>query len=73
MKNKLFILLLFPLFGLGQSPKPTSSKFKEDFDFFWKSVEENYCYFDKKQTDWTKAKEMYSQLFDTLSNRGFLF
>ncbi len=72
MKQKLFIviLFLFPLFTFGQSVNSTPLKFKKDFDFFWQSIDENYCYFNKKQTDWNKVKEIYTPLFDTISSRN---
>ncbi len=72
MKQKLFIviLFLFPLFTFGQSANSMSSKFKKDFDFFWQSINENYCYFDKKQTDWKRVREIYAPIFDTISNRN---
>ncbi|MEO6405118.1 MAG: S41 family peptidase [Ferruginibacter sp.] len=71
MKQKLIIaiLFLFPLLSLGQSPNSMSLKFKKDFEFFWQSIDENYCYFDKKQTDWNKVKEIYEPIFDTISTR----
>ncbi len=71
MKQKLVIgiFLFFPIFALGQSAKSMSRKFKPDFDFFWQSINENYCYFDKKQTDWNGVKEIYAPIFDTISTR----
>jgi len=51
MKQKLFtgLLFIFPIFSFGQSVNSMSLKFKQDFDFFWQSIDENYCYFDKKK------------------------
>jgi carboxyl-terminal processing protease len=40
--------------------------------FFW-TVNDNYCYWDKKQTDWDKVKNTYSALMDTVrSKNGFI-
>ena len=72
MKQKLFtgLLFIFPIFSFGQSVNSMSLKFKQDFDFFWQSIDENYCYFDKKKTDWNKVKEIYAPIFDTISSRN---
>lgn len=72
MKQTIFIaiLFLFPLFNFGQRANSMSLKFKKDFDFFWQSIDENYCYFDKKQTDWNRVKEIYAPIFDTISTRN---
>jgi len=67
---KKFIIVLF-LSGtaFGQSQKFTSSQFSEDFNFFWMSIDQEYCYFNKKQCDWTKVKEMYAPIVDTIKSR----
>ena len=72
MKQKLFIaaLFLFPLCTVGQTNNSKALKFKQDFDFFWQSIDGNYCYFDKKQTDWNKVKEVCTSIFDTISTRA---
>lgn len=45
-------------------------QFKEDFEFFWQSIKDDYCYFDKKQTDWEKVKEIYTPQIDSLKTTG---
>lgn len=37
----------------------SQQQFEEDFDYLWQEVSENYAYFDLKQTDWNKVKEIY--------------
>ncbi len=37
----------------------TKEQFNEDFNFFWETFRDNYAYFDIKQTDWNKVKEIY--------------
>src|SRR4051812_5130128 len=44
-------------------------QYKEDFDFLWKTINENYAYWDKKQTDWQKVNEYYSPRFDSVHSR----
>ncbi|MDP4261693.1 MAG: S41 family peptidase [Bacteroidota bacterium] len=71
MKYKLILLflLLSQLYSLGQGPRVSTEQYKEDFNFFWTSINNEYCYFAKKQTDWQKVKEMYSPMVDTITSR----
>jgi C-terminal processing protease CtpA/Prc len=71
MKSKLAVLILlsFPFISPSQDPKITTEQYKEDFNYFWTTVNENYCYFNKKQTDWPKVKEIYLPVIDTITNR----
>jgi C-terminal processing protease CtpA/Prc len=47
-----------------------SRQYKDDFNFFWKTIHDNYCYFDKKATDWDKVRVIYSPRADTVSSRN---
>ncbi|WP_161499226.1 S41 family peptidase [Flavipsychrobacter stenotrophus] len=69
--KQLFTLLLFIVGSATQAQQQfTSAQYKEDFNYFWKSIDEDYCYFNKKQTDWAKVKEIYSPRVDTVSSRA---
>lgn len=68
MKKSLAIVCLFGCFN-GFSQANTTQQFKADFDYFWTTIRDNYCYWDKKQTDWGKVKAMYGPLFDTLTSK----
>ncbi|WP_207435669.1 S41 family peptidase [Sabulibacter ruber] len=75
--RKLLLLVFFLLFVLpftfGQSKTFTRDQYQEDFLFFWKTIGEDYAYFDKKQTDWNKVKDLYLRQLDTVStNRQFV-
>jgi carboxyl-terminal processing protease len=70
MTFRLFLLLFVPLLGFGQNQKLSSVSFKEDYNFFWKTINEEYCYFDKKHTDWEKVKEIYSPIIDTIKSKN---
>ena len=48
----------------------TSQQYKEDFNYFWQIIKDDYCYWDKKKTDWQKVKDYYSPIIDTVSSRG---
>ena len=39
---------------------------------FWTTIRDNYAYFDKKQTDWDRVKEIYAPLADTVTTRRSL-
>jgi C-terminal processing protease CtpA/Prc len=43
--------------------------YKEDFTYFWQTVNDNYCYFEKKQVDWSNVRAIYSPQIDTVSSR----
>jgi len=61
------ILLLSRLFLFGQNTTP--GQYKQDFDYFWTTINDEYCYFNKKQTDWEKVKKMYAPAMDSISSR----
>src|SRR5215470_9683431 len=48
----------------------TAKQYQEDFDYFWSTIRDNYSYWDKKQTDWNKAKSIYKPKVDTVSTRA---
>ncbi|HJP64405.1 MAG TPA: S41 family peptidase [Mucilaginibacter sp.] len=72
MKKLLLIALLSgTLSAFSQSY--TSKQYKADFTYFWNTIDSNYCYFEKKQVDWDKLRDIYSSQIDTVSNRdGFI-
>ena len=65
----LLILITAPIYMFGQTGKMTTEKYREDFNYFWKSINEEYSYFDKKQTDWQKVKEIYNPAIDSVTGR----
>lgn len=71
MKKNLIglLLLLSQSFSFGQSAGITKQQYREDFNFFWSGLDDEYCYFVKKHTDWQKVKEIYSPMIDTIASR----
>lgn len=59
------LILVFSVIGNAQE-----NKYQADFEFFWQSINDNYAYFDKKQTDWDKVKEFYAPRVREVKNRG---
>lgn len=62
MKKKLLILGLV----LSSNLLLSQHKFQKDFDYFWEFMNVEYAYFDVKQTDWKKVKELYSRRLQDL-------
>ncbi|MBI3439516.1 MAG: peptidase S41 [Proteobacteria bacterium] len=38
---------------------PTSVVFADDFDEFWRTLDQRYCYFGEKRTDWQRVRRVY--------------
>lgn len=54
--------LLVCLLAGAATPAQTSftrKQYEEDFDHLWQSVADGYAYFDRKQTDWQRVREIY--------------
>lgn len=68
MKLVFAILVLLSNFNtLAQDT--TNKQFRRDFEFLWSSIKKDYCYWDKKNTDWNKVKEHFGPSFDTITSR----
>lgn len=48
----------------------TPDQFTDDFDFMWSSLRDNYTYFDKKETDWNRVRQLYRPMLAGLKTRG---
>jgi C-terminal processing protease CtpA/Prc len=61
------LLLFFCCHGHSQT------KFQEDFEYYWKTIDENFGYFDTQKTNWAKVKEIYQPQVDTITTtRSFV-
>jgi len=65
----ILMLIVAPLFLRGQTTNITPEQYLQDFNFFWKSINDEYCYFNKKQTDWQKVKEIYKSGMESITSR----
>jgi carboxyl-terminal processing protease len=45
-----------PAFG---AEPPSSVALANDFDEFWRTLDERYCYFGEKRTDWARVRRVY--------------
>lgn len=37
----------------------TPEQFTQDFDYLWSQLRDNYAYFDRKETDWNRVRDIY--------------
>lgn len=56
--------------GYTQAQSISKTPYREDFIYFWETIRDEYAYWDKKQTDWNKVKEIFLPLCDTISSRS---
>lgn len=63
LKLRLLTLLIFFCFLAEAISAPqttfTRRQYEDDFDYLWQSISDDYAYFEQKQTDWQKARELY--------------
>lgn len=66
MKNTICVVLLitFCTSLLGQNV------YQKDFEFYVKTIRDNYAYFDRQQTNWEKVKSIYQPSIDTCTSRN---
>jgi C-terminal processing protease CtpA/Prc len=71
MKSKfiLLVLLFSQSLSFGQNSKITTEQYKQDFNFFWTSISDEYCYFNNVETNWQQVKEIYAPIIDTITDR----
>ena len=49
--------------GMAQAGEPAHDvTYVEDFDELWRTLDERYCYFGEKRTDWRAVRRMYRPL-----------
>jgi len=72
MKKILILLCCLP--GMKSFAQNfTKQQYKDDLQYFWQTLDENYCYFQKKHIDWQKLKPLYEAQVDTVTSRaGFV-
>lgn len=56
----LAVLLNSPVhFASYSQENITPEQYTQDFDYLWSQLRDNYAYFDKKETDWNRVREVY--------------
>lgn len=73
MKNLLLLWTCLLTVNLVFPQKLTHQQYREDFDYLWQTIRTDYCYWDKKATDWERVKTLYSPQVDTITTtRNFV-
>jgi len=44
------------------------SKYQQDFNFFWETINTEYAYFDSKKTNWKNVREVYRKKLKSIKN-----
>ncbi|MDQ5846080.1 MAG: S41 family peptidase [Acidobacteriota bacterium] len=69
--STLVILLCFFVEGVAaQQTNFTRQQYEEDFDYLWQSISDDYAYFDQKQTDWNKVRDIYRPQISAIKTPG---
>jgi C-terminal processing protease CtpA/Prc len=70
----LAVLLSSPVYSDSYSQENvTPEQFMQDFDYLWSQLRDNYAYFDKKETDWNRVREVYRpRVAEVRSKREFV-
>ena len=58
MTSILLLTCFFCHSAVAQQPL-SQGQYTSDFDYMWSNLRDNYAYFDKKETDWNKVRELY--------------
>jgi C-terminal processing protease CtpA/Prc len=61
--------ITFIFFVLFFSSAQAQTKYQKDFDYYWKTINDNFAYFDIQKTNWNKVKTIYQPLVDTITTR----
>lgn len=69
--STLVILICFFVEAVA-APQTNFSRqqYEEDFDYLWRSISDDYAYFDQKQTDWNKVREIYRPQISAVKTRS---
>ena len=72
LKFSILTLLLCFLVEVFAAPQTnfTRQQYEEDFDYLWRNIAEDYAYFDQKQTDWEKVREIYRPRIGAVRTQG---
>jgi C-terminal processing protease CtpA/Prc len=71
MKSLFLFLLLAAsgLFSAAQKTTISNEQYRQDFNYFCTTINDEYCCFNKDQSNWNKVKEIYKPIVDTITTR----
>lgn len=65
----LLLPLVMQVIAFGQSAAITAEQYRQDYQYFWTSINDEYAYFNKKHTDWQKVKDIYLPMIGPTTTR----
>lgn len=68
-----FVALMVGLSSCSTPEVERNSTPRENFEFLWKTIDENYCYLDEKHINWDSIHDVYAPKVDTLQKCGYQF
>jgi len=69
MRLLIFFCVFCLSFFVTKAQSLTHEQYKEDFEQFWKEVNDHFAYFHIQQTRWDQVKEGHQQQLDTVQTR----
>jgi len=64
------LLIIVPAYSEAYSQESLApEQFRQDFDYLWSQLRDNYAYFDKKETDWGRVRDVYRPMAARVSDR----
>jgi C-terminal processing protease CtpA/Prc len=71
-RRLLTIVFIACVFSTSVSAQQSFSQaqFTSDFDHLWSTLRDNYAYFDKKETDWNKVRDLYRPMLADVKSRS---
>ncbi len=60
--------LLIPLILISGFQSSAQTKYQKDFEEFWSDLNSRYAYWDQRDIDWKKVREIYSPQSEKISN-----
>lgn len=65
----IFLCLVFTPIPAAQNDF-SRRQYEEDFNYLWQNIADDYAYFDLKQTNWPRVKEIYRTQLRVVGTRG---
>jgi C-terminal processing protease CtpA/Prc len=64
------IIIIGLLFSCSIANSFAQTVYQKDFDFYVKTIQDNYAYFDQQKTNWATVKAIYQPQIDTCTSRN---
>ena len=63
-------IIIALLFTINISNSFGQTIYQKNYDFYHKTIKNNYAYFDKQKSNWDNAKSIYQSYVNTCSSRN---